>query len=128
MKIINTMAGPGEKERALELMSRITIVEDELPPRVANLVLSAKVKSRSQTVFGTGDAIKAMTVSANEGFVRGASNQVGQEYLILRYLKDINSNHLFQSVDFVVFLHESRALTEMKEQLVAEENLSKLQD
>jgi hypothetical protein len=84
MKIINTMAGPGEKERALELMSRITIVEDELPPRVANLVLSAKVKSRSQTVFGTGDAIKAMTVSANEGFVRGASNQVGQEYLILR--------------------------------------------
>jgi Protein of unknown function (DUF1308) len=128
MKIINTMAGPGEKARALELMSRITIVEDELPPRVANLVLSAKVKSRSQTVFGTGDAIKAMTVSANEGFVRGASNQVGQANLILGYLKDINSNHLFQSVDFVVFLHESRALTEMKEQLVAEENLSKLQD
>lgn len=72
------MAGPGEKERAVELMSRITVVDDQLPTRVANLVLSAKVKSRSQTVFGTGDALKAMTVSANEGFVRGASNQVSQ--------------------------------------------------
>jgi len=76
MKIVTTMAGPGEKERARELMSKVTVVADQLPPRVANLILSAKVKSRSQTVFGTGDALKALTVSANEGFVRGANNQV----------------------------------------------------
>ncbi|XP_059489612.1 UPF0415 protein C7orf25 [Neocloeon triangulifer] len=95
MKIVNTMAGPGEKERAKALMTRVVVVPDELPPRVAALILSAKVKSRSQIVFGTGDALKAVTVSANEGFVRGAQNQ---------------------GVDFVVYLHESRALTEAKEQ------------
>ncbi|XP_065336960.1 UPF0415 protein C7orf25 [Cloeon dipterum] len=99
LKIVNTMAGPSERERATALMARVTVVPDQIPPRVAALALSAKVKSRSQTVFGTGDALKAITVSANEGFVRGAHNQ---------------------GIEFVVFLHESRALTEAKEQLASE--------
>ncbi|CAB3359262.1 Hypothetical predicted protein [Cloeon dipterum] len=99
LKIVHTMAGPSERERATALMARVTVVPDQIPPRVAALALSAKVKSRSQTVFGTGDALKAITVSANEGFVRGAHNQ---------------------GIEFVVFLHESRALTEAKEQLASE--------
>ncbi|KAF4521455.1 hypothetical protein B566_EDAN001752 [Ephemera danica] len=92
--IVDTMGGPGEKVRTVELLSRVTVVPDQCPPRVAALNLSGKIKQRSQIVFGTGDALQALTVSANEGFVRGARNQ---------------------GVEFAVFLHESRALSEVKE-------------
>ncbi|KAF8792797.1 UPF0415 protein C7orf25 like protein [Argiope bruennichi] len=49
---------------------------------------------RSQIVFGTGDSMKAVTVSANLGFLRAAQSQ---------------------GIKFVAFVHESRALTECKE-------------
>jgi hypothetical protein len=70
------MGGPGEKERTVALLSRITIVPDQCSARVKALSLSGKIKWRSQVIFGTGDALKALTVSANEGFIRGARNQV----------------------------------------------------
>lgn len=47
-----------------------------------------------QTVFGTGDSERAITVTANTGFVRAA---------------------LQNGVRYSVFEHEPRALTELKE-------------
>jgi len=47
-----------------------------------------------QVIFGTGDSERAVTVTANVGFVRAAA-QAGVQYS--------------------VFLHEARALTEIKE-------------
>lgn len=74
--IVSTMGGPSEKERTTAILARITIVPDQCSLRAKALSLSGKIKRRSQIIFGTGDALKAVTVSANEGFIRGARNQV----------------------------------------------------
>ena len=51
------------------------------------------IKDRSRAIFGTGDALRVVTVSANSGFVRAARGQ---------------------GLELAVELHESRALTEGK--------------
>ena len=94
--IINTLGGPGERERATQLMERITVVPDCDSPRTLNLGVSGKIKDRSRSIFGTGDAMKVLTVTANTGFIRAAQGQ---------------------GVNFAVITHESRALTEDKEKL-----------
>ncbi|KAG8227747.1 hypothetical protein J437_LFUL007537 [Ladona fulva] len=93
MTILNTLGGPGEKKRATEFIPRITIVEDG-EESFEHLKTGGKVKERSRVVFATGLAQKAVTVTANAGFVRSARNQ---------------------GYEFPVFVHESRALTEGKQ-------------
>jgi len=92
--IVNTLGGPGERVRAAELTKRITIVPDTESPRTLTLENSAKIKERSRNIFGTGDALKILTVTANTGFLRAAKGQ---------------------GISFAVITHESRALTEDKE-------------
>ncbi|XP_051879101.1 UPF0415 protein C7orf25 homolog [Pristis pectinata] len=92
--ILETLGGPGEKARARKLLQGITIVPDQPSDRASKLEASAKINSRSITIFGTGDALKAITMTANSGFVRAADNQ---------------------GVKFSVFIHQPRALTESKE-------------
>nr|XP_056713706.1 UPF0415 protein C7orf25 homolog [Euleptes europaea] len=92
--ILETLGGPGEKNRAASLLERINVVPDQPSERALRLVLSSKINSRSQTIFGTGDMLKAVTMTANSGFVRAAANQ---------------------GVKFSVFIHQPRALTESKE-------------
>ncbi|XP_062898487.1 UPF0415 protein C7orf25 homolog [Mobula hypostoma] len=92
--ILETLGGPGEKARAQKLLQGITVVPDQPSERASRLEASAKINSRSITIFGTGDALKAITMTANSGFVRAADNQ---------------------GVKFSVFIHQPRALTESKE-------------
>ncbi|XP_006259900.3 UPF0415 protein C7orf25 homolog [Alligator mississippiensis] len=92
--ILETLGGPGEKERAMLLIRRVNVVPDQPSDRALRLVASSKINSRSLTIFGTGDTLKAITVTANIGFVRAAANQ---------------------GVKFSVFIHQPRALTESKE-------------
>ncbi|XP_048385207.1 UPF0415 protein C7orf25 homolog [Stegostoma tigrinum] len=92
--ILETLGGPGEKARAQKLLQKITVVPDQPSERASRLEASAKINSRSITIFGTGDALKAITMTANSGFVRAADNQ---------------------GVKFSVFIHQPRALTESKE-------------
>jgi len=94
--ILNTVGGPQEKQRAEEFLKRVTIVPDEMSLRSKSLTIVGNIKLRSLTIFGTGDFIEAVTVTANSGFVRSA---------------------ISQGVEFPVFLHESRALTEGKENI-----------
>ena len=94
--ILNTLGGPGEKERACEMRKRITVVPDCDSPRTLNLGVSGKIKDRSRSIFGTGDSMRILTVTANTGFIRAAQGQ---------------------GVSFAVITHESRALTEDKEKL-----------
>uniref|UniRef100_A0A1B6C4V1 DUF1308 domain-containing protein n=1 Tax=Clastoptera arizonana TaxID=38151 RepID=A0A1B6C4V1_9HEMI len=89
--ILENLGGPGEKERAEKLMKRISIIPD-IP--FSRLKIGGKIKARSVSIFGTGNSIKALTVTANEGFVRAAKNQ---------------------GIEFAVFVHQSRALTEAKQ-------------
>lgn len=114
--IVNTVGGPNERIRAKEFMKRVTVLPDDAtvadtlvvrsvdnvdndsgqqqfsPSKV--LSLGGKIKQRSKIIFRFGDNIQAMTVTANDGFVRSAKQQ---------------------GIHFVVFVHESRALTEQKE-------------
>ncbi|XP_070586194.1 UPF0415 protein C7orf25 homolog [Erythrolamprus reginae] len=92
--ILETIGGPGEKRRAALLMNRIHVVPDQFSECASRLVLSSKINSRSLIIFGTGDILKAVTMTANSGFVRAAANQ---------------------GIKFSAFIHQPRALTESKE-------------
>ncbi len=93
MSILSTLGGEGEKSRAQELISRITVVPDQMSEKVQMLKTCGKVRERSKVIFGTGDCMKVVTVSANSGFVRSAQSQ---------------------NINLAVIGHESRALTEGK--------------
>ncbi|KAK8757736.1 hypothetical protein V5799_004640 [Amblyomma americanum] len=92
--IVKVMAGPCESEAAQRLFERLEVVPDSPSERATALALRGKIRKRSKVIFGTGDRLKAVTVTANSGFLRAAKAQ---------------------SVDFVAYVHESRALTEAKE-------------
>uniref|UniRef100_A0AAY5L3G1 DUF1308 domain-containing protein n=1 Tax=Esox lucius TaxID=8010 RepID=A0AAY5L3G1_ESOLU len=92
--ILDTLGGPNEKARAEELLGRLRVVPDQPSERTHRLTASSKVNRRSLMIFGTGDALRAVTMTANSGFVRAAANQ---------------------GVRYSVFIHQPRALTEGKE-------------
>lgn len=92
--ILDTLGGPGEKERAEKLLARLHVVDDNPSERTLRLTPSAKVNQRSLMIFGTGDSLRAVTMTANSRFVRAAANQ---------------------GVRYSVFVHQPRALTEGKE-------------
>lgn len=93
--IVDNLAGPRELQRATELLGRVSVVPDGPSERATSkLSTNGKVKPRSVIIFGTGDQLRAVTTTANDGFLRAAKNQ---------------------GVYFATFLHESRALSERKE-------------
>ncbi|XP_060575092.1 UPF0415 protein C7orf25 homolog [Ruditapes philippinarum] len=92
--ILDTLGGQNEKKRASELLSRLTVVPDNPSFRATTIPNTGKIKDRSKIIFGTGDSLRAVTVTANSGFTRAAAHQ---------------------GVTFAAFLHASRALTEQKE-------------
>lgn len=97
-KIVNTLGGPMETKRTADLKKIVKVYpdnfggEDDYPRK--NLKVQGHVRNRSKIIFNFGHRIKALTVSANEGFVRAARQQ---------------------GVTYASFIHESRALTEGKE-------------
>ncbi|XP_044756203.1 UPF0415 protein C7orf25 homolog [Coccinella septempunctata] len=112
IEIMNTIGGPEEKIRGDKLLENVKVLPDnasvedtddfETTEAFSNIQytpdkeikVGGQITERSLKVFRFGDRIRAVTVSANAGFVRAAMQQ---------------------GVNFVVFLHESRALTEQKE-------------
>lgn len=70
------------------------MVDDQPSERTLHLTPSAKINRRSLMIFGTGDWLRAVTMTANSRFVRAAANQ---------------------GVRYSVFIHQPRALTEGKE-------------
>ncbi|XP_037070691.1 LOW QUALITY PROTEIN: UPF0415 protein C7orf25 homolog [Pollicipes pollicipes] len=94
VSIVNTVGGPNEQRRADSLLRRVRVVEDMSAPAMALLAARGKVRGRSAAVFGTGEALRLPTVTANTGFVRAAAGQ---------------------GVRLTAITHGSRALTEAKE-------------
>ncbi|XP_011702010.1 PREDICTED: UPF0415 protein C7orf25 homolog [Wasmannia auropunctata] len=94
MNIIDVIGGPKEAQRAQELLKKVRIVDDVTTGRIMELRLGGKIKDRSRLIFATGESMKSITVSANEGFVRAAR---------------------MQGIECTVFLHEPRSLSEIKE-------------
>ncbi|XP_015511997.2 UPF0415 protein C7orf25 homolog [Neodiprion pinetum] len=102
--IIRVIGGPNESRRSKEFMRKVTIVPDDPCDRIMKaLPLGGRIKDRSRLVFATGENMKSITVSANEGFVRAAR---------------------MQGIECSVFLHEPRSLSEMKEINAQRLNLS----
>nr|XP_050855828.1 UPF0415 protein C7orf25 homolog [Vespula vulgaris] len=100
MNIIDVIGGPKETVRAHELLKRVKIVDDVQTGRIIEqLSLGGKIKDRSRLVFASGESMKSITVSANEGFVRAAR---------------------MQGIECTVFLHEPRSLSEIKEHYAKE--------
>ncbi|KAJ8733463.1 hypothetical protein PYW08_001761 [Mythimna loreyi] len=97
-KIVNNLGGETEIKRTQELKNMVRVYpddyggEDDYPRK--NLKVRGHVRLRSKIIFNFGHRIKALTVSANEGFVRAAMQQ---------------------GITYASFIHESRALTEGKE-------------
>ncbi|XP_014284641.1 UPF0415 protein C7orf25 homolog [Halyomorpha halys] len=89
--IVDILGGEGEKKRTEQLLSRINVVED-VP--YTKLKIRGKIKARALAVFGTGQALEALTMTSNSSFVRAAETQ---------------------GIHLDVFIHEPRALTERKE-------------
>ena len=94
VSIVNTVGGASEQQRARQLLERVRVVEDLTAPATALLEARGKVRGRSAAVFGTGEALRIPTVTANTGFVRAAAGQ---------------------GVKLTALTHGSRALTEAKE-------------
>lgn len=92
-EIVRIIGGEGEKIRAKELVSRLTIVpgQDTFQEKVK---LGGKVRLLSRIIFGTSEAHRAVTVTSNRHFVRSVENQ---------------------GIRPAVFFHEPRALTEQKQ-------------
>lgn len=76
MNIIDVIGGSKETQRAQELLKKVRIVDDVTDGRIMELRLGGKIKDRSRIIFATGESMKSITVSANEGFVRAARMQV----------------------------------------------------
>ncbi|XP_076799788.1 UPF0415 protein C7orf25 homolog [Clavelina lepadiformis] len=93
-EIISTIGGVREKERSKQLLEKVKVVPDNPSQRTLNLTSSAKLNTRAKVIFGTGDQEEAITVTANTGFVRAATQH---------------------GVSYSVYQHEARALTEAKE-------------
>lgn len=95
--ILNFLGGPLEKERAKLFLESVSVLPDteETPDELCDVLITAQVKERSLKIFSFGIIHKAITVTSNEGFYRSVKMQGG--------------------VDIPVFMHEARALTEMKE-------------
>ena len=92
--ILETIGGPREKDIGRSLLQTLEVVPDSPSERALKLLCKGKIKERSKVVFGTGDYMKAITLTANEGFVRAACSQ---------------------GVHFDVAVHSSRALSEMQQ-------------
>lgn len=94
-EIVKTVGGPGEKIRAKEFLERIIVLPDDAtaqdtvegssdceifnnvqysPDKI--LPVGGKIRERSLIIFTFGDRIQAVTVTANDGFVRAAKQQV----------------------------------------------------
>ena len=68
--ILATLGGEGERARADQLVARVTVVDDQESIRSSRLEHSGKINDRFRTIFGTGDLLKVVTVTANTGFIR----------------------------------------------------------
>lgn len=85
--IVSTIGGPSEQMRAEELCARVSVVEDR---RLQGVQLSGQLKERGLVVFGTGQALRAVTVTANTAFLRAAATQVKLSCMFLHLLFFLN--------------------------------------
>jgi len=93
LKILDLLGGENEIKRGYDFLSKVTVVKDEPSERSKSLICGTKVKEWHVVIFGTGDKLRATTMTSNHAFVRASQHQ---------------------GIEFDVYLHSSRALSEKK--------------
>lgn len=79
---MKTVGGPKERERGRKLLETVTILpdlnecEENLVWSEQKLQMGKKIQKRSYKIFTFGIYHKALTVSANKGFIEAARMQV----------------------------------------------------
>ena len=75
-KIVHTIGGSQEQARAATFLTRVVPVPDTPSPRAMALRVTSKgVQESDRIIFGTGDALGIVTMTADERFIRAASAQ-----------------------------------------------------
>ena len=74
--LVETISGPEERRRSLDLIRRLRIVPDSPSDSVLGLKLTSSCKPRSRVIFGTADKLCMAVVTANTGLIRSAACQV----------------------------------------------------
>jgi len=92
-EIVQTIGGPEEKKRSAAFLKKVKIMPDNPSERSLKLPTGPKIKDTNRIIFGTGETLKATTLTANVSFIRAARER---------------------GVEFSVQLHPSRALTERR--------------
>ncbi|CAH2067060.1 unnamed protein product [Thlaspi arvense] len=72
-ELVSMYAGTNEKRRAVQLLNRLMVVNDNPTERVMGLPTTRKLAMKNKTVFGTGDRWGAATLTANMAFVRAVA-------------------------------------------------------
>lgn len=87
-EITNLLGGTQERIRAKAFMERVKVRPDvdQPPPDLERLTFGGKIKTRSLKIFSFGIVHQAMTVTANEGFIRSAKMQVRSVLNILYFV------------------------------------------
>uniref|UniRef100_A0A6A7G5P8 UPF0415 protein C7orf25 homolog n=1 Tax=Hirondellea gigas TaxID=1518452 RepID=A0A6A7G5P8_9CRUS len=88
--LMTAVGGDRELERSKKLMSLVTVVPDQ-PSERSKALKGGSLSPENKIVFGTGDFLQATTLTANQAAVRSAASQ---------------------GVDFSVYFHPARSLTE----------------
>lgn len=74
-KVVATIAGPKERERAFELMWSVTEVPDNPAANAMGLKVTRSVGANDKIIFGTGQQMGMPTITSDAKFVRGAAAQ-----------------------------------------------------
>lgn len=82
-KAVNGSAGPLEKARAARLLARLSIVPDNPSPRARALRSTNGLGHPDIIIFGTGDTLRAVTVTADAKAVRASIAQGAGFALVL---------------------------------------------
>jgi Protein of unknown function (DUF1308) len=72
---VNGSAGPLEKARAARLLARVTLVCDTPSPRAVALRTTNHLDGEDIIIFGTGDALGAVTMTNDAKGIRAAAAQ-----------------------------------------------------
>jgi hypothetical protein len=75
LNAVSKYGGPLEQARAARLLTRLTGVPDNPSPRVLALRTTQGVQPPDKIIFGTGDALAAVTATTDARFVRAAAAQ-----------------------------------------------------
>lgn len=116
-EITNLLGGPQERIRAKAFMETVKVRSDvdQPPPDLERLTFGGKIKTRSLKIFSFGIVHRAMTVTANEGFIRSAKMQVSEHNLFVYVFLFEKLFSLTKGVHIPAFIHGARPLSEQKE-------------